>query len=152
MITPEVVQQIQFMVAPAVMVSSSALLMLGFNNKFSNLANRFRLLNHEKRTLQHKANKDQIELARLGNLALQVQHLMKRATYVKNAILCTYFAIICFVSTSIFIFSGNFGPFSGSVVATAVFFVGFLMLIVTSLYMIAETSLFYHVITIEEKV
>jgi len=37
----EIVQKIQYMIAPAVMVSSSALLLLGFNNKFSNLANRF---------------------------------------------------------------------------------------------------------------
>ena len=56
----EIVQEIQYVLSPAVMVSSSALLLLGLQNKFSSLANRFRALNQEKRVLLQRAARDEI--------------------------------------------------------------------------------------------
>lgn len=147
----EIVQQIQYMVAPAVMVSSSALLLLGFHNKFATLANRFRVLNHEKRLLQQKSQRDNLEDIRLKNLIEQVGHFMTRATYVKNAILFTYAAIICFISTSILIFFAAAGSAGFRFLSTTVFFFGFLALIVTSIFMVLETLLFYRIIVLEKQ-
>ena len=147
----EIVQKIQYMIAPAVMVSSSALLLLGFHNKFSNLASRFRVLNQEKRILSQKAHPEAAEVIRLKSLMEQVNQLMKRASYVKNAILCTYLAIICFVSTSIFIFLNVYVSFRLNTAIAVVILTGFLALVVTCIYMILETVLFYRVIAIERK-
>ena len=147
----EVVQQIQYMVAPAVMVSSSALLLLAFHNKFSNLASRFRVLNQEKRVLSQKQQRAAVEEARLSSLTMQVDHLMKRASYVKNAILCTYGAIICFVSTSILIFCGSYSSIQIKFWSTMIFFLGFLALITTSALLILETRLFYRVMVLEKE-
>src|SRR3989338_954931 len=98
------VQQIQYMLAPAIMVSSSALLLLGYQNKFSALFNRFRSLNQERRLLVQKIKRESAEEDRLGNLKAQLGRLFKRATNVKNAIVLTYSAIICFLATSVFLF------------------------------------------------
>ena len=148
----EIVQKIQFMIAPAVMVSSSALLLLGFQNKFSNLANRFRVLNQEKRGLSQKSHKEELEILRLNSLTLQVDHLMKRASYVKNAILFTYLAIICFVSASLLIFLNVYVSLSLNYGIAFVVLAGFLSLIVTSISMLLETWLFYRVIALEKKI
>ena len=148
---PEVVQKIQYMVAPAIMVSSSALLLLGFHSKFSNLASRFRVLNQEKRGLSQKGRKEEAEEARFKNLKQQIDQLMRRASLVKNSILSTYVAIICFVGTSILIFLDVYASFRLNYWVTAVFFAGFLALIITSTLMFMETVLFFRVIALEKK-
>ena len=148
----EIVQKIQYMIAPAVMVSSSALLLLGFHNKFSNLANRFRVLNQEKRLLSQKVHKETTESTRLSSLVEQVDQLMKRASYVKNAILLTYIAIICFVSTSILIFLNVYVAFHLNTAIAVMILAGFLALVATSIFMVLETLLFYRVIALEKKV
>ncbi len=148
---PEIVQKIQYMIAPAVMVSSSALLLLGFQNKFSNLANRFRVLNQEKRLLSQKSTPDEAERFRLKSLIQQVNQLMKRASYVKNAILFTYLAIISFVGASILIYLNIYVSFQLNYAIAFVILAGFLALVLTSVFMILETLLFYRVIAIEKK-
>ena len=159
----EIVQKIQYMIAPAVMVSSSALLLLGFHNKFSNLASRFRVLNQEKRLLSQKVHHETAEALRLKSLVEQVDQLMKRASLVKNSILFTYLAIICFVSTSIFIFLNVYvtfqlntaiavvTPFQLNYAIAVVILAGFLSLVAACTFMILETMLFYRVIAIEKK-
>jgi Na+/melibiose symporter-like transporter len=148
---PEIVQKIQYMIAPAVMVSSSALLLLGFQNKFSNLANRFRVLNQEKRVLSQKTNPDDAERLRLKSLIQQVEQLMKRASYVKNAILFTYLAIISFVGASILLYLNVYVEFGLNHAIAYVILAGFVSLILTSFFMILETTLFYQVIALEKK-
>lgn len=149
--TSKIVQEIQYLVAPAVMVSSSALLLLGFQNKFSALANRFRVLNHEKRVLEQKKERDGAENLRLQNLSDQVEHLMRRAGFVKNAILSTYLAIVAFVTTSVLIFVNFYASFNIRPVIVGVFLAGFVSLIASSVCIIAETKLFYKVMLIEKR-
>lgn len=146
-----VVKEIQYVIAPAVMVSSSALLLLGFQNKFSNLASRFRALNQERRLLDRKADKEEIERTRLKSLTEQVKQLMRRASHVKNAIFSTYFAIVCFVGTSILLFVNAHTSNHFHELLIAVFLLGFMSLIVTCVLMMMETDLFFKVITVEEK-
>ncbi len=149
--TSKIVQEIQYLVAPAVMVSSSALLLLGFQNKFSALANRFRVLNHEKRLLVQKPSKEKTEEIRLGNLIDQIEHLMKRAKLVKDAILFTYLAIVAFVGTSILIFLNANASFDVHRWIVAVFVVGFFSLMLSSVCIILETRLFHKVMLIEKQ-
>ena len=147
----KVVQEIQYVLAPAVMVSSSALLLLGFQNKFSNLASRFRVLNHEKRALSQKTQKEASEEDRLINLTAQIQRLMRRAAYVKNAIVLTYCAIICFTGTSILIFSNIYASFQLVDCTVAIFLMGLVMIFASAILMILETTLFYQVISLEKE-
>ena len=94
MMLSRIIQNIQYILAPAIMISSASLLLLGFQNKFSALFNRFRSLNEEKRHLKKKISRDSIEMERLDNLERQLKGLSFRASCVKNAILSAYSAII----------------------------------------------------------
>ena len=148
---PKTVQDIQYVLAPAVMVSSSALLLLGFQNKFSNLANRFRALNHEERLLQAKPTRDRVEQGRLDNLTEQIRHLIARAKLVKNAILSAYAGIACFSGTSILIFVNLYTPVQIWTEISAVFIAGILCVLASAFFMIGETRLFYRVIDLENR-
>ncbi len=147
----KIAQEIQYVLSPAVMVSSSALLLLGFQNKFSNLASRFRSLNHEKRLLSQKNSKDPAEQARLSSLIVQVSNLMRRATYVKNAIVLTYGAILCFTMTSILIFSNIYSSFQPLHFTVSIFLFGLLLIFASGVLMILEAALFYKIISLEAK-
>ena len=147
----EIVKNIQYLLAPAVMVSSSALLLLGFNNKFSNLASRFRTLNQEKRQLLIKASRNEQKESRLKILLAQVDHLMLRATKVKNAVVACYAAIACFTGTSFLLFLNVYASFHLWSLIIGVFLAGMSCVFLSALWMIQETGLFYKVIAIESR-
>ncbi len=147
----EIVQDIQYVLAPAVMVSNSALLLLGFQTKLSNLANRFRALNQEKRTLLQKTGKEKGEEIRLGNLEMQLGNLMKRASHVKNAIILAYAAIICFTGTSILIFLNVYGAFGVHHLVISAFLLGLFSILISAVLIILETGLFYGTMALEKK-
>ena len=50
-----IVEVIQLMLAPGIMISACGLLLLGMNNKYSLVVNRIRILNEEKRRFVNKA-------------------------------------------------------------------------------------------------
>jgi len=100
------VQIIQLMLAPAVMINACGLLLLGINNKFSNVVNRIRLLNDEKRKLMTKVgNKipETEESVRLESISKQITSLVIRGNLVKNSVLSFIIAIALFVFTSLLI-------------------------------------------------
>ena len=55
-----IVQLIQGMLAPGLMISACGLLLLGMNNKYSLVVNRIRLLTEEKRRIFHQDRIDEI--------------------------------------------------------------------------------------------
>ncbi|MBF0205578.1 MAG: DUF2721 domain-containing protein [Oligoflexia bacterium] len=148
------VSLIQYVLSPAIMVSSSALLLLGFNNKFSNLASRFRVLNQEKRVLMEKIPRTLSEESRLTNLEAQVSRLIRRASLVKRSIICCYGGIVCFTCTSVMIFFNAFNVFGvlnlGPVFIT-IFLLGLLLILSSAVMLIVETKLFYQVILLESE-
>lgn len=144
-----VVQEIQFVLAPAVMISSSALLLLGFQTKFSNLASRFRTLNHELRELKKSPRQEDWQKERFESLGLQVNHLFQRATHVKNAILLTYGAILFFVLTSVLIFLDVHGVGSLFKWIQLSFVLGLLVEFSAVLTLMIEVALAFKVIKIE---
>lgn len=97
-------QIIQTILAPAVMISSSALFFLGLSSRYVALLTRIRLLNDEKRH-HHRQLAEQGKLAefdriRLSHINTQVNALLRASWYVRNAIMCHIIAVICFVLTS----------------------------------------------------
>ena len=145
----KIVQEIQYVLAPAIMISSASLLLLGFQNKFSSLVNRFRVLNHEKRLLEQNKSRNLTEEERLDNLLRQVGGLVSRATHVKNAIILTYGAILCFVATSILLFLNLYTFIQSFTPTIACFLIGLLLILISSLLMMVEVALAFRIVTLE---
>jgi hypothetical protein len=97
-------QAIQSILAPAVMISSNGLFFLGLNARQGSLYSRIRALNEEKRKIIREINngvdRAQCDDIRCLNIDRQLNKLMRRAWYVRNAIICCTVAVGLFVLTS----------------------------------------------------
>jgi len=98
-----IVQLIQGMLAPGLMISACGLLLLGMNNKYSLVVNRIRLLNEEKRKIFHQKTIDDIDSNRLSNIELQISHLIGRISLVRNAVFGYSLAVALFIVSSVLI-------------------------------------------------
>jgi hypothetical protein len=103
----DVMESIQSILAPAIMISSCGLLLLGLNNRYSSVINRIRLLNNERRKLLEKylseKHLDFNENIRFKSVQKQLDQLLKRCLLVRNAIISIITAICLFVLTSLFL-------------------------------------------------
>jgi len=98
-----IVNLIQGMLAPGMMISACGLLLLGMNNKYGLVVNRIRLLNEEKRNLFHQESMDESESSRVNNIELQLSHLIKRISLVRNAVFSYSLAVALFIVSSVLI-------------------------------------------------
>jgi len=98
-----IVQLIQGMLAPGLMISACGLLLLGMNNKYSLVVNRIRLLNEEKRKIFHQPKIDENDSSRLSNIELQISHLIGRISLVRNAVFGYSLAVALFIVSSVLI-------------------------------------------------
>jgi hypothetical protein len=98
-----IVHLIQGMLAPGLMISACGLLLLGMNNKYGLVVNRIRLLNEEKRRLFHQERVDEQESSRISNIELQLSHLIKRISLVRNAVFAYSLAVALFIVSSVLI-------------------------------------------------
>src|SRR3972149_4359265 len=104
-----IVEVIQLMLAPGIMISACGLLLLGMNNKYSLVVNRIRLLNEERRRALHKLGDQEFsfqENVRFESITRQLQKLEYRARLVRNAVLSYTIAVALFVLTSLLIGMG----------------------------------------------
>ncbi|MDE3075708.1 MAG: DUF2721 domain-containing protein [Chloroflexota bacterium] len=147
----ETIQTIQAIMAPAVMITGVALLLLTLNARHSSLVNRIRLLDDENRHLRRTNELDELEGQRLKSIANQIGQLRFRLLYVRNGMLCHLLAVIFFVFTSFAIGLGYLGlpagPIQGSISAT--FIVGMLLVLVGVAYLALEVYVSYRIIGIE---
>ena len=98
-----IVQLIQGMLAPGLMISACGLLLLGMNNKYGLVVNRIRLLNEEKRKIFHQEKIDELDSNRLSNIELQISHLIERISLVRNAVFSYSLAVALFIVSSVLI-------------------------------------------------
>jgi hypothetical protein len=102
-----IVEIIQLMLAPGIMISACGLLLLGMNNKYSLVVNRIRLLNEERRGVVRKTSEvedfDYQETQRLESISMQISSLVFRVKLVRNAVLAYTTAVALFVITSLLI-------------------------------------------------
>ncbi len=108
MSTPSLASQaISAILAPAIMVSASALFLLGLNARYVALITRIRLLNDERRqfscTIKPSDEWTPIERDRCTSVEHQLRILRGMVWHLRNAILCQVLAAIFFISTSCFI-------------------------------------------------
>jgi hypothetical protein len=119
---------IQAILAPALGISAVGLLLLGLNARYSNIVNRIRLLNDERRRF-NRIISDNIELsftdnARYLSIRNQTQGLLARSKLVRNAILFLQLAIALFVITSVMIGLNFFLPTNSPNSITLLLFIG----------------------------
>jgi hypothetical protein len=99
-----VVEIIQSMLAPGIMISACALLLLGMNNKYSLVVNRIRTLDEEKRKLKIVANDGNITVNqehRLKSIATQTEKLAYRIILIRNAVLFYSIGVAFFIISSL---------------------------------------------------
>jgi hypothetical protein len=100
-----IVTGIQAILAPALGISATALLLLGLQNRYSSIINRIRLLNEEKREYSHrfveKSDMDYSENMRYLSVLNQIEKLFDRCRDVRNSILYIQGSILLFVLTSV---------------------------------------------------
>ena len=127
-----VIQIIQLILAPAVMINACGLLLLATSSKYSSVLNRIRLLNEEKRKLFKKAGEKNFEESqRLESLARQIDHLVSRARFVRNSVMCYTIAIALFIVTSLTIgFSFLIHGFQSDSAIMVIFLVGLVAVLV----------------------
>lgn len=89
-------------VAPSIMISASALMILALQGKYSHLTDRLRSLTDERRRLSHTPDQ-QRSAERTANVLAQIEIILLRAKLVRNSILSLYTAIAFFVLSSMVI-------------------------------------------------
>lgn len=151
-----IVQIIQLMLAPGLMISACGLLLLGMNNKYSLVVNRIRLLNEERRKTVNKSDDKDFkyhENLRLESISTQITDLVFRVKLVRNAVLAYTIAVALFVLTSIFIGLGflfDLTRFNSLIII--LFLLGMLSVLCGVVYAAYETYKGYEIVNFEVKI
>jgi Protein of unknown function (DUF2721) len=150
-----IVEVIQLMLSPGIMISACGLLLLGMNNKYSLIVNRIRILNEEKRRFINRAADKEFsyeENIRLESISRQLSALTYRVNLVKNAVFFYTTAVALFVITSLFIGIQYLGNFQGlNYLITTLFLLGMIAVLAGVIFAAYETIKGYHIINLEVK-
>ncbi len=151
---PTVIQLIQWILAPAVMINACGLLFLATSNKYSMVLNRIRLLNEEKRKLAKKLAEAHFEeTLRLESLVRQIGQLMDRGKLLRNSVMCYTGAIALFILTSLLIGGGFFSAMLRSnVLIAASFLLGMATAFVGVLYSFLDAKRGYEIVRFDVQV
>ena len=151
-----IVQIIQLMLAPGIMISACGLLLLGMNNKYSLVVNRIRLLNEERRKAVNKTDDKSFnyhENQRLESISMQISKLVYRVGLVRNAVLAYTAAVALFVLTSLFIgFSFLFDLTKLNSFITIIFLLGMISVLCGVIFAAYETYKGYEIVNFEVKI
>lgn len=150
-----VVEVIQAMLAPGIMISACGLLLLGMNNKYSLVVNRIRLLGEERRKFSIKASEKEFlyqEEVRLKSISIQLVKLKYRVKLVRNAVFSYSLAVALFVITcmqigvSFILKSSNF-----ETLVIVSFSIGMFLVLIGICFAAIETIKGYEIISYETK-
>jgi uncharacterized membrane protein len=151
-----IVEIIQLMLAPGIMISACGLLLLGMNNKYSLVVNRIRLLNEERRKTIHKTddkNFNYQENQRLESISMQITRLVYRVKLVRNAVLCYTVAVALFVLTSLSIGFGFLLELTKlNTIVTILFLLGMVSVLCGVIFAAYETYKGYEIVNFEVKI
>lgn len=150
------IQAIEAILAPALGISATALLLLSLQNRYSSIINRIRLLNEERRRYQHKlVEKNELEYdenLRHINVLNQLQKMLGRCKDVRNAILFIQGSILLFVFTSVLIAFDLFVKWTWlPYLPMLVFVSGMVMVLVGILFSARDVFNSYRITEIEVK-
>jgi hypothetical protein len=151
-----IVEVIQLMLAPGIMISACGLLLLGMNNKYSLVVNRIRLLNEERRRFITKVSERDFnyeETVRLESISRQISALVYRVSLVRGAVFSYTTAVASFVLTSLFIgaqFILGWGKLDYAI--TILFLIGMMSVLTGVIFAAYETIKGYNIIQMEVKI
>jgi len=152
-IANNIVEVIQLMLAPGLMISACGLLLLGMNNKYSLVVNRIRLLNDEKRKILDRSEESETILAdnvRLESLSIQLEKLLHRVKLVKRAVQNYTIAVAFFILTSIFIGMSYLIEMGNlQYLITIIFLAGMLLVLAGAMFAAYEIKKGYEIIILE---
>lgn len=147
------IQLIQFMLAPAVMISACGLLLLGINNKYSLVVNRIRLLNEERRKTKKKVSSETYETEdniRLESISKQLVLLVYRVKLVRNSVLAYTIAVALFVLSSLLIGVAFFTQrLDLDYIILAAFLIGMIAVFIGIIFAMLETKRGYEIVKFE---
>lgn len=150
------IEAIQAILAPALGISATALLLLNMHNRFSITINRIRVLNEERRRYHIKVANDEesgaYEQFRYSSISSQIVMLAFRCKELRNAILCTMGSILLFVVSSLLIGVNIF--ITSDILRMSpiiVFSVGMILVLVGIIYSAKDVINSYRVTEIEIK-
>ena len=109
--TLTIIQSIQLILAPAVMINACGLLLLSVSTRYSMILNRIRSLNEEKRKLARRSAQEPLgteDNLRIASIARQLDQLLMRGRLARNAVLSFTGGIALFVVTSLLIGAAYF--------------------------------------------
>jgi hypothetical protein len=148
------IEAIQAILAPALGISATALLLLSLQNRFSSVINRIRLLNDERRTynirIANKVELDYNEKMRDISVRNQIDRSFSRCRDVRNSILFIQGSILLFVLTSVFI-SINLFVSSGflRIFPVIIFVAGMVFVLIGVMYSAKDVFNSYKIANIE---
>jgi len=138
------IEIIQAMMAPSIMISACGLLLLGMNNKYSLVINRIRSLNVELRGLGNQGEE------RKACIHTQLPHLENRMRMIKNTVWLYTIGIAMFIFTilgiGVYIY---FGVELLSDISMILFVTGMLSVLIGVFYAAHEVRLGYRILEIE---
>ena len=145
-----IVQIIQAMLAPGLMISACGLLILGMNNKYSIVVNRIRLLNDEKRKILHLDKRMENDTRRENIIRVQIDRLNERVRIVRNAVFAYSFAVACFIISSLCIGINLYTQSDEVEFLTLIFFlIGMLTVFIGVIFGANESLKGYKIVRIE---
>jgi len=152
-----IVEIIQLMLAPGLMISACGLLLLGMNNKYSLVVNRIRLLNEERRRAIRKSIEEKDfnyqETQRLESISMQISSLVFRVKLVRNAVLSYTIAVALFVLTSLLIGFGFLLEITKlNSFITLLFLLGMISVLCGVIFAAYETYKGYEIVNFEVKI
>jgi hypothetical protein len=154
--TISIIEIIQLMLAPGLMISACGLLILSMNNKYSLVVNRIRLLNEERRKSLLKAAGKEFnyeENLRIESISRQLKELATRVRLVRNAVLCYTIAVALFVVTSLLIgVQSLLVPDKLTWLITLLFLLGMISVLAGVIYAAYESVKGYEIIQLEVKI
>jgi hypothetical protein len=148
-----IIEIIQLMLAPGLMISACGLLLLGINNKYSIVVNRIRLLNEERRRVLRKIDDPDFryqENVRFESISKQLEKLAYRVKLVRNAVLFYTLAVALFVVTSLLIGFGylfDITPLNSFI--TTCFLLGMVSVLCGVIFAAYETYKGYQIVKFE---
>jgi len=142
-----IIEIIQAMLAPGIMISACGLLLLGMNNKYSLVVNRIRTLNIEFRGLQHE------DIERQESILKQLPLLIQRMRIIRNAVWLYTIAIAFFIFSilSIGLFLLIQQTSIMNYISFGLFILALISLLIGVIHAAKEVRLGYDILSIETK-
>ena len=150
--TPEALQSIQAILAPALLISACGLLLLGLNNRYTTVVSRIRTLNDEKRRRLADPvaiDREYIDALRFESVMRQIPSMFVRASRLRYALICLWIGIVCYLLTSLCLGVSVLLSVNLAIAAVWIFMIGILSASAGVVFALLDIALAHKVLKLE---